>query len=141
MNDVAHQFRKLHDHLGGPLVLGDAKGVEVIEGVEEDYVNETITSLTDSISLPINVAENRTRYVLTLQETDILEQEENPDVLVITYTQEDVFVSRPCGYKAIFMDVDPELEMDEDNWIDDIVPLSSPLEINDESSAHVKIYH
>ena len=125
-----------------PELFKDVANLKVnIEGVEEEYVNETITSLTDSISLPINVAENRTRYILTLQETDILEQEENPDVLVITYTQEDVFVSRPCGYKAIFMDVEPELEMDEDNWIDDIVPLSSPLEINNESSAHVKIYH
>ena len=81
-----------------PELFKDVANLKVnIEGVEEDYVNETITSLTDSISLPINVAENRTRYVLTLQETDILEQEENPDVLVITYTQEDVFVSRPCG--------------------------------------------
>ena len=125
-----------------PELFKDVANLKVnIEGVEEDYVNETITSLTDSISLPVNVAGNETRYVLTLQETDILEQEENPDVLVITYTQEDVFVSRPCGYKAIFNEVDPELEMDEDNWIDDIVPLSSPLEINNESSAHVKIYH
>lgn len=125
-----------------PELFKDVANLKVnIEGVEEDYVNETITSLTDSISLPVNVAGNETRYVLTLQETDILEQEENPDVLVITYTQEDVFVSRPCGYKAIFNEVEPELEMDEDNWIDDIVPLSSPLEINNESSAHVKIYH
>jgi hypothetical protein len=125
-----------------PELFKDVANLKVnIEGVEEDYVNETITSLTDSISLPINVSVNETRYVLTLQETDILEQEENPDVLVITYTQEDVFVSRPCGYKAIFNDVEPDLEMDEDNWIDDVVPLSSPLEINNESSAHVKIYH
>ncbi len=125
-----------------PELFKDVANIKVnIEGADGDYVNETITTLTDSIALPINVAGNQTRYTLTLQENEVLEQEENADILEITYIQEDVFVSRPCGYKAIFNEVVPDLEKDEDNWIDEIVPLSDPLDINNESSAHVKIYH
>lgn len=125
-----------------PELFKDVANLKVnIEGADGDYVNETITTLTDSIALPINVVGNQTRFTLTLQESEVLEQEENADVLEITYTQEDVFVSRPCGYKAVFNDVVPDLEVDEDNWIDEVVPLSDPLDINNESSAHVKIYH
>lgn len=125
-----------------PELFKDVANLKVnIEGADGDYINETITTLTDSIALPINVVENQTRFTLTLQENEVLEQEENADILEITYTQEDVFVSRPCGYKAIFNEVVPDVEKDEDNWIDDIVPLKDPLDINNESSAHVKIYH
>ena len=125
-----------------PELFKDVANLKVnIEGVEEDYVNETITTLTDSIALPINVVGNQTRYILTLQENEILGQEENADILEITYTQEDLFVSRPCGYKAVFNGVEIELEEDGENWIDDIVPQSDPLDINNESAAHVKIYH
>ncbi len=125
-----------------PELFKDVANIKVnIEGADGDYINETITTLTDSIALPINVGGNQTRYTLTLQETEALEQEENADVFEITYTQEDLFVSRPCGYEAIFNEVVTDLEKDEDNWIDEIVPLSDPLEIINESSAHVKIYH
>ena len=125
-----------------PELFKDVANLKVnIEGVEEDYVNETITTLTDSISLPINVVGNQTRYILTLQENEILGQEENSDIVEITYTQEDLFVSRPCGYKAVFNGVEIEVEEDGENWIDDIVPQSDPLDINNESAAHVKIYH
>jgi hypothetical protein len=125
-----------------PELFKDVANLKVnIEGADGDYINETITTLTDSIALPINVVGNQTRFTLTLQENEVLEQEENSDILEITYAQEDVFVSRPCGYKAIFNEVVPDLEKDEDNWIDEIVPLKDPLDINNESSAHVKIYH
>jgi hypothetical protein len=125
-----------------PELFKDVANLKVnIEGTDGDYINETITTLTDSIALPINVVVNETRYTLTLQENDILQQEENADILEITYTQEDIWVSRPCGYKAVFNGVESRLEKDEDNWIDEIVPLSDPLDITNENSAHVKIYH
>ena len=125
-----------------PELFKDVASLKInIEGVDGDYINETITTLTDSIALPINVAGNQTRFTLTLQENEALGQKENSDVLEITYVQEDIFVSRPCGYKAVFNEVVPDLEIDEDNWIDDIVPLRDPLDINNETSAHVKIYH
>ncbi len=125
-----------------PELFKDVASLKInIEGVDGDYINETITTLTDSIALPINVTGNQTRFTLTLQENEALEQKENSDVLEISYVQEDLFVSRPCGYKAVFNEVVPDLEIDEDNWIDDIVPLRDPLDINNETSAHVKIYH
>ena len=125
-----------------PVLLKDVISLKVnIEGVDEDYVNETITTLTDSIALPLNVTGNRTQYVLTLQANEALEIEENSDTIFINYTQEDEFVSRSCGYRALFYDVTGGLETDDDNWIDVIETVINPLEITNENSAHVKIYH
>lgn len=112
-----------------------------IAGTEEDYTNETITALTDSIALPINVSTDQTSYILTLQANEDLEIEENSDTFLISYTQEDLFVSRPCGFKAIFNEVVPEVQEDDDNWIGRFVVVGNPLDITNENSAHVKIYH
>ncbi len=112
-----------------------------IIGTDDEYTNETITSLTDSVALPIQVNEDITRYELKLEGSEALETEDNTDIFQIIYTQEDLFVSRSCGFKAVFIEVTPEVEADDDNWIDQIVPSSSPLDITNENSAHVKIYH
>ena len=112
-----------------------------IVGTDGEYVNETISPLTDSIALPVNVNGNLTRYELTLQGSEAQGTEDNTDVLQITYSQEDLFVSRPCGFKAVFNEVEPGIESDGDNWIEQIVPVASPLEITNENSAHVKVYH
>ena len=112
-----------------------------IIGTEGEYVNETLGALTDSVALPVNVDGDLTRYELTLQGSESQGTEDNTDVFQITYTQEDLFVSRPCGFKAVFNEVQTGLESDEDNWIDAAIPSASPLDINNENSAHVKIYH
>ena len=112
-----------------------------ITGTDGDYTNETITSLTDSIALPVNVSTDQTNYVLTLVANEALGTEDNTDNLLITYTQEDLFVSRPCGYKAVFNEVELQVDDDADNWIDRVVKVRDPLDISNENSAHVKIYH
>ena len=112
-----------------------------IIGTDGEYTNETINALTDSIALPIRVDQDLTRYELMLQGSEALETEDNADTLQITYSQEDLFVSRPCGFKAVFNEVTPEVEEDDDNWIDLVVPGSNPLDITNENTAHVKIYH
>lgn len=112
-----------------------------IEGINGDYSNETITILTDSIAIPMQVAENNTRFILTIQGNESEGTEDNLDTITITYSQEDIFVSRSCGYKTIFNETNGALIDDDDNWIKNIETVNDPQQIIDENAAHVKIYH
>ena len=49
-----------------------------IQGIEGDYTNETIKVLTDSISLPLIVTENKTTFILTLPADESAGTKENP---------------------------------------------------------------
>lgn len=102
------------------------------EGYEEIYSNVSL----DSIIVPLDVSENQIIYNLT--------SENNQDILTITYEIEEVFVSRSCGFKAIFNNVIVTSDSAND-WIlgltelgDNIVTITT---IEDESTAHVQIYH
>ncbi len=102
------------------------------EGYEDIYSNVSI----DSLLLPLDVMSNEIVYNLS--------SDGNQDILTITYDVEEKFVSRSCGFKAIFRNVivtsDPSNE-----WIlgltesgNNTVTIST---IEDESAAHVQIYH
>ncbi len=112
-----------------------------IEGIDGDYSNETITTLTDSIAIPLEVANNKTRFILTLQGNDIEGTEDNLDTIAVIYTQQDIFISRACGYKTVFNEAGASLVTDDDNWIKGLETKNDPLQIIDENAAHVKIYH
>ena len=102
------------------------------EGYEDIYSNVSV----DSLLLPLNVMSNEIVYNLS--------SDGNQDILTITYDVEEKFVTRSCGFKAIFRNVivtsDPSNE-----WIlgltesgNNTVTIST---IEDESAAHVQIYH
>jgi len=111
-----------------------------IEGIEGEYENETITVFTDSIAIPLMVTENRTRFIFTLPGDEEEGVEDNLDTISLIYTQEDIFVSRSCGYKTVYHNAKVTLTQDDDNWIKFLEPTADPLEIIDENLAHVKIY-
>lgn len=112
-----------------------------IEGIEGEYSNETITVLTDSIAIPLQIAENRTSFLLTIQGDESEGGEDNLDTITITYNQEDIFVSRSCGFKTVFNESNGSLVDDDDNWIKNIETVNDSQQIIDENAAHVKIYH
>jgi len=112
-----------------------------IDGVDGEYLNETISLLTDSIAIPLLVSENETRFILTLQGDESSGTEDNIDTISVIYDQQDIYVSRSCGYKTVFNNADSSLTNDDDNWIKSLEAQNDPLEIIDEKKAHVKIYH
>ncbi len=112
-----------------------------IEGIDGDYINETITVLTDSIAIPIKVTEDITRFKLILNGNDEDDTNDNEDVFDLNYIREDVFVSRSCGYKTLYYDVKPSLINDSDNWIKSIETVKDPQDILNQNSDHVKIFH
>ena len=102
------------------------------EGFDELYSNENL----DSILIPLDVTSNQIIYNLS--------SESNLDIITINYDVEEVFVSRSCGFKAIFNNVSVTSEPSND-WI---IGLTETLEnsitiptIDNETSAHIKIFH
>ena len=101
------------------------------DGRDSVIVNQTL----DSIAIPLDVNNNQTLYKLS---TGNIENQ-----LTISYDIELVYVSRSCGYKAIFNNV----TVTSDNvWIQSLSPDSvtntaNITTINDESAAHVQVYH
>ena len=102
------------------------------EGLDELYSNANL----DSILIPLDVTSNQIIYNLS--------SESNIDVITINYDVEEVFVSRSCGFKAIFNNVSVSSDVSND-WI---LGLTETLEntitiptIDNETSAHVKIFH
>ena len=125
-----------------PDELKSVRGLVInIEGIEGDYEDESLTVLTDSIAVPLRVTENSTKIILSLPGDSDQDDENNLDTLSVIYTQEDIFISRACGYKTIYNEADAALEDDQDNWIKGIEIKKEPLQIIDENTAHVKIYH
>jgi hypothetical protein len=91
----------------------------------EEYVNLSL----DSIAIPLDLNEDNTTY--------IIENNAIKDTLKFSYTRSDVFVSRSCGYKTIFENL--QIDSNTTNWIKNISINNST--IDNETSAHISIFH
>ena len=103
-----------------------------ISNLDSIYTNVSI----DSVVIPLDVTSNQIIYNFS--------SGTNVDILTIDYEIQEVFVSRSCGFKAIFNNVTITSDVSND-WI---IGLTETLEntitiptINDESAAHVQIFH
>ncbi len=102
------------------------------EGLDVIYSNESL----DSILIPLDVTSNQIIYNFS--------KGNNQDIITIDYDVEEVFVSRSCGFKAIFNDVTVTSDVS-NNWI---IGLTETLQntitiptIENESAAHLQIFH
>lgn len=66
---------------------------------------------------------------------------ENPDVISISYTRTDIYVSRACGYKSIFENVQINIEADSNNWIQSAVSINENQIVADETATHFNLFH
>lgn len=96
-------------------------------------------STTDSIAIPLRTDDNLARFVVhrDLEGGDF--ETGNIDVITANYEREEVYVSRACGYKDIFNNLALNLETDPDNWVINSEILNTT--VNNETTAHVKIFH
>jgi len=117
----------------------------------EDALPDYSVVNTANIILPLKTTENTTRYQLiqdysindngTPDDTSDDFAEGNQDIITISYTREELYVSRACGYKTIFKDVEISVENDTDNWIQLIQPVNNPQSVEDETAAHFNLFH
>ncbi|MDO5608868.1 MAG: DUF6452 family protein [Capnocytophaga sp.] len=100
------------------------------------------TSL-DSLALPLKIDANSTTYVMVknaVYNTSTGELASGSAATVtFTYDVENEFVSKGCGFKAVFKNLDAAVEDPANSWITNINILNSTVE--NESNAKVHIYH
>jgi len=84
---------------------------------------------TDSIAIPLDVASTDIIYNFSQGGTH--------DQIAFFYEVEEEFVSRSCGFRAIFNNI---TTIDSFTWIDSTSP-NTITSITDETEAHLKIYH
>jgi len=110
-----------------------------IKNIDIDSIYINNVSSADSISFPLNINQDITRYVLTQNSTD--ETLINSDTISFSYTRAPIFVSRSCGFKTVFNNISVSVTSDSDNWIKSIETINTPQNVENESQAHVKVLH
>ena len=109
------------------------------------------TSATDSIALPLRTDAFTTEYLLhknysyddndTPNDTsdDIIGG--NEDIITVSYDTESVYVSRACGYKTVFRNVEITVTNDGDTWIQLVQPVNDIQSVENETAANFKIWN
>lgn len=87
-----------------------------------------------------------TRYILEKDTNLRLDDNDNTnsdiDIIVISYETEFVYVSRACGYKSIFKDLQVTFEAsDGTTWISSIEVNDAIEQVENENTVHVRILH
>ena len=90
----------------------------------------------DSVYLPLNTNTSQTVYNFKTSATGNIADNKYSKI-TISYTTEEIFVSRSCGLKSIFNTVTITSDT---GWFQSFTP-NSITTIDNETSAHVKIYH
>lgn len=83
---------------------------------------------TDSLVIPLNSATSSTVY--NLSQGNVINQ------LTIDYTVDYEYISRSCGFKAIYNNV---TFTSNNTWVNDLQ--ASTTTINNQTAAHVQVYH
>jgi hypothetical protein len=101
------------------------------------FTNKTV----NSISIPLNYLNAETsETVYILKRNDANGAAINNEIVTfsITYDTEEEFVSRSCGFKVIFKNV--AFSSSTNSWITAFTP-TTIINLNDQSEAHVQIFH
>ena len=96
------------------------------------FVGQTL----DSIAIPLNTNGTQTVYKFKTSITGN-RADRKYNTITVKYTTEEIFVSRSCGLKSIFNTV---TIASDNGWFQSFTP-NSITSIDNETSAHVKIYH
>ena len=113
------------------------KSVQRLSLIAQGKTDSLFTNrTTDSIAIPLNSLASETVYTLKMNETDNLIINNKIATLTIKYNPEDDYVSRSCGYRIIYNDVD----LTHTSWIDNL-STSTITTINNQTKAHVQVYY
>ena len=114
----------------------------------EDY---NVVSASNSVYLPLKTTENQTQFKLHknygIDDNGTPDDETddfitgNEDIITISYSPVEIYVSRACGYKTAFENVTITVEDDGDKWIDFILSTTDNEPITNETNAHFNLFH
>ncbi|WP_010180759.1 DUF6452 family protein [Aquimarina agarilytica] len=97
----------------------------------------------DSITIPLNINEDKVEYEFKINARSTDPTIIRSDIIEITYNRKNEYVSKACGFKTIFSNLEIKSKTamfdDNTNWIQSILIENNT--INDEDNAHVRIFH
>lgn len=91
----------------------------------------------DSILIPLDFAAEKTQFVFTRNVDDLNTDNTASDTLEFTYTTNQEFVNRACGFRSTFSNLNSELTST--NWIKRVEVVKE--DVNDQESAHIRLFH
>ena len=130
----------------------------VTSGLPEDTATAEGVALifnsnSNAIELPLLIGdegiETTTRYILE-RDTNLridgdAATDSNNDILVVKYTPQFVYVSRACGVKSIFTNLEVSVESnDASQWIQNTAlanTTETQITVENEDATHVQIFH
>jgi len=117
----------------------ELKAVENLSvwATDKDTLASYTSVTTDSIAIPLNTSSTSTEYHFKMNNTTGNSADNLYNQLTITYTLEDIYISRSCGFVSNFHNLSIDGET---NWIQTISPTTG-LTITNETAAHVQIHH
>lgn len=118
--------------------------IKPVEGFNAKVVGDTTyyfnTPVNDTaVALPLRTDQNKTTYELVLYQGDSTETKR--DTITLTYSPEEVFVSRACGFKSIFTNLGIEWTASKNGWIKNRRIADTTKQVRDEGKAPLYIYY
>ncbi|WP_157111362.1 DUF6452 family protein [Nonlabens spongiae] len=103
-----------------------------------DFEGSTSLEMADTVYIPLRNFDDQTIYDF---ETDNEEDGFNIDRLNFSYTRQDEFVSRACGFKVNYNDLQASRQQEIPNqpWIIETEVIDST--VNNRNEVHVEIFH
>lgn len=105
-------------------------GLHISSEANTDTISRYNNVSLDSIAIPLNP--NALETVYNFSKDGVVNQ------FSVTYDIQEEYVSRSCGYKLVFNNV--EFTSPTNTWILDFTP-STVVNLDDQTTAHVQIYH
>lgn len=120
-------------------------GLRVI-GVGNGEPVDTFTdreSTLDSIAIPLKATDISTQFSFILDSVDDEDGVEigDSDLLQFSYSTEELFKSRACGFVVNYDNLTTDFTSATDSWIQSIEIVKPLVTIEEEVTAHVKIFH
>ena len=115
------------------------KNVQRFSIIAEGKIDSLFVNITsNSISIPLNSLTLETRYILKKNDDNGAKVDDKIATFIIKYDTEEEFVSRSCGFKVKFNNL--EFSSNTNSWITDFTP-TTIINLDDQSAAHVQIFH
>lgn len=133
--NTPHLIIRFYDNLDAT----STKSVEQLKVTVKNSLDQEIQigeiTTTDSIVIPLNVNLDYTEILLSKNTNGT---NDNVDSFTLNYIRNEVFVSRSCGYKILYEDIQTINPVAND-WIQNISRNNS--NIDNEAAAHLSIFH
>lgn len=117
---------------------GEANGIVFNE---EETDDDKYRFNGNKLQLPLKTTADAVSYTFIINDGNANTALINADKIDISYSRDDVYISRACGYKTVFELNNPGgmvLNPDADNWIEEVTVQTTT--ITNENEVHVKIY-